>query len=186
MVGRDVSRVYQRTPGQPGPVVLEVKELRTAANPAHPVSFQVKAGEIVGLSGLIGAGRTSCLEAMFGVVPAVSGEVRVEGKALKPEHPRDAVLGRLALVPEDRKKQGVVLAESVRRNLSLASLERDCLRGLFVNMEAESAITIQMIRELADQDAWRRSAGSLPLRWQSAESGHRQMAGDEPPGLPPR
>jgi len=148
MVGRDVSRVYQRTPGQPGPVVLEVNALRTAANPTQTVSFQVRAGEIVGLSGLIGAGRTELLEAMFGVLPAVSGEVRVEGKAVKPEHPRDAVLGGLALVPEDRKKQGVVLAESVRRNLSLASLERDRLRGLFVNMEAESAITTQMIREL--------------------------------------
>jgi ribose transport system ATP-binding protein len=148
MVGRDVSRVYQRTAGKPGAVVLEVKDLRTTANPAQSVSFQVRAGEIVGLAGLIGAGRTELLEALFGVTSPLSGEIHVEGKTLRPQHPRDAVIGGLALVPEDRKKQGVVLAESVRRNLSLASLERDCLRGVFLNEAAESGITSQMIREL--------------------------------------
>ncbi len=148
MVGRDVSRVYQRTAGKPGAVVLAVHELRTPANPAQSVSFQVRAGEIVGLAGLIGAGRTELLEALFGVTPPLSGEIQVEGKAIRPQHPRDAVLGGLALVPEDRKKQGVVLAESVQRNLSLASLERDRVRGIFLNEAAESGITAQMIREL--------------------------------------
>ncbi|MBU6301573.1 MAG: sugar ABC transporter ATP-binding protein [Verrucomicrobia bacterium] len=148
MVGRDVSRVYQRTSGTPGAVVLEVNEVRTAANPGHGVSLQVRAGEIVGLAGLIGAGRTELLEALFGVNPPLSGEIRVEGRILRAQHPRDAVLGGLALVPEDRKKQGVVLAESVRRNLSLASLERDRVRGFLLNEAAESGITERMIREL--------------------------------------
>jgi ribose transport system ATP-binding protein len=148
MVGRDVSRVYQRTAGTPGATVLELKEVRTPANPSQSVSLQVRAGEIVGLAGLIGAGRTELLEALFGVTPPLAGEIRVEGKPLQPQHPRDAVRGGLALVPEDRKKQGVVLAESVRRNLSLASLERDRLRGFLLNEAAESEITSRMIREL--------------------------------------
>ena len=122
--------------------------MRTKANPEQEVSLQVRAGEIVGLAGLIGAGRTELLEAIFGVMPALSGEIRVDGKVLRPGHPKEAVAGRLALVPEDRKKQGVVLPESVRRNLSLASLERDRLNHLFVNKAAETALTETMIREL--------------------------------------
>jgi ribose transport system ATP-binding protein len=148
MVGRDVSRVYQRTPGTPGKVLLKLDRIRTVVNPTQEVSLEVRAGEIVGLAGLIGAGRSELFEAIFGVEPALSGEIRVEGKVLRPGHPKAAVEGGLALVPEDRKKQGVVLAESVRRNLSLASLDRDCVRRFLVNDEAESALSEKMIREL--------------------------------------
>jgi ribose transport system ATP-binding protein len=148
MVGRDVSRVYQRTPGTPGKVLLQLDRIRTVVNPTQEVSLEVRAGEIVGLAGLIGAGRSELFEAIFGVEPALSGEIRVEGKVLRPDHPKAAVKGGLALVPEDRKKQGVVLAESVRRNLSLASLDRDCVRRFLVNDEAESALSEKMIREL--------------------------------------
>jgi len=148
MVGRDVSRVYQRTANAPGDVVLDVRGLRTAAYPKEDVSFQVRAGEIVGLAGLIGAGRTEILHALFGVEPALAGEIRVSGTVIAPNHPVDAVRGGLALVPEDRKKQGVVLTDSVRHNLGLASLERDRLHRCFVNQEAEAAISATMIRDL--------------------------------------
>jgi ribose transport system ATP-binding protein len=148
MVGRDVSRVYQRTPGPLGEVVLDVHALRTAAHPRETVTFQVRAGEIVGLAGLIGAGRTEILHALFGVEPALSGDIRVAGHPVAPKHPADAVRGGLALVPEDRKKQGVVLPESVRRNLALASLERDRRHRVFVNRDAETAIAATMIRDL--------------------------------------
>jgi ribose transport system ATP-binding protein len=129
-------------------VLLQLDRIRTVVNPTQEVSLEVRAGEIVGLAGLIGAGRSELFEAIFGVEPALSGEIRVEGKVLRPDHPKAAVKGGLALVPEDRKKQGVVLAESVRRNLSLASLDRDCVRRFLVNDEAESALSEKMIREL--------------------------------------
>jgi len=147
MVGRDLSQFYAHTPHPPGPVVLEVDQLRTAAHPRHPLSFQVRAGEIVGVAGLIGAGRTELLAALFGVTPAVGGTLRVAGQEISPQSPQDAIAAGLALVPEDRKRQGVILAMAVRDNLSLASLRRDQKRG-FLNRSRERHLAQEMIRDL--------------------------------------
>jgi ribose transport system ATP-binding protein len=144
MVGRDVSQFYHHTPRPPGNVVLEVNAVRTQANPKHELSFNVRRGEIVGISGLVGAGRTELLEALFGVEPAVGGEILVDGKVVNLSDPIVAIDKGLVLVPEDRKKQGLVLEMSVRENVSLASLFRDQKRG-FLNFEAEHQITSKMI-----------------------------------------
>ncbi len=147
MVGRDLSQFYPHEPHRPGEVVLEVKGLRTPANPRHEVSFSVRAGEIVGLAGLVGAGRTEVLLSLFGVAPALGGTVRVSGKEVAPRSPLEAIHAGLALVPEDRKKQGVVLEMAVRENVSLASLRRDQQNG-FLNRRREAELSAEMISTL--------------------------------------
>jgi ribose transport system ATP-binding protein len=136
MVGRDFSQSFAPAPRTPGVEALRVTNLQTQANPKHRVSFSVRRGEIVGMAGLVGSGRTELLRALFGVEPLVAGEIRVQDKALAPRHPRDAAGAGLALVPEDRKALGVFLPESVAWNVSLAGLERHARGGLFLNQAA--------------------------------------------------
>ena len=149
MVGRDVDRFYQRTQHELGEVALEVKELRTTAYPEHAASFQVARGEVVGVAGLVGAGRTEMLEAMFGVMPALGGEVWVQGEKATIGAPREAIAAGLALVPEDRKTQGAILDMAVLENASLASLKRDARKGAFLNREAEEALAEKGIKDLS-------------------------------------
>jgi len=131
MVGRDLSQFYPHVPRRPGEVVLEVDGLRSRAHPRHAVRFSLRAGEIVGMAGLVGAGRTELLETLFGVEPAVGGVMRLGGRELAPRTPREAIAAGLALVPEDRKRQGVILEMAVRENLYLARLRRDQRFGFF-------------------------------------------------------
>ncbi len=147
MVGRDLSQFYPHEPHQPGHVVLEVSGLRTPAHPRHEVSFSVHAGEIVGLAGLVGAGRTEVLLTLFGVTPALGGTVRVCGKEVFSRSPLEAIHAGLALVPEDRKKQGVILEMAVRGNVSLASLHRDQRNG-FLNRRREAELSTEMVGAL--------------------------------------
>jgi ribose transport system ATP-binding protein len=147
MVGRDISQFYVRSRHEIGDVMLEVKNLRTPVHPTHELNFQVRAGEIVGMAGLVGAGRTEMMETIFGVTPAVSGEVNVQGKTLTPKQPRDAIDAGMVLAPEDRKQQGLIIEMSVRENLSLASLRRDQIGG-FLNVTKESEISAEMIERM--------------------------------------
>ncbi len=147
MVGRDLSRFYPHEPHVAGEVVLEVEGIRTTTYPRHELGFRVRAGEIVGLAGLVGAGRTELLETLFGVRPALGGSMRVCGREIVPQTPREAIDAGLALVPEDRKKQGVILEMAVRDNVSLASLRRDQRRG-FLNRARECQLGAEMIRDL--------------------------------------
>jgi ribose transport system ATP-binding protein len=147
MVGRDISQFYSRTQHKPGEVMLEVEGLRTPVHPAHPLSFQVRAGEIVGMAGLVGAGRTEMLQTLFGVTPALEGRIRVAGREVTPREPVDAIELGMMLAPEDRKQQGLVLGMSVRDNLSLASLYRDSSRG-FLNRTREGEISAEMIAKM--------------------------------------
>ena len=147
MVGRDLSQFYPHKPHTPGEVIFEAKALRTPAHPRHELSFQIRAGEIVGVAGLVGAGRTEMLATLFGVTPALGGTMRMSGREITPRSPRDAIAAGLALVPEDRKNQGVILEMAVRDNLSLASLRRDA-RGIFLNRKNAAALSAEMIREM--------------------------------------
>ena len=147
MVGRELSQFYPHVPRTPGPVVLEVDRMRTRAHSAHAVSFVVKAGEIVGMAGLVGAGRTEVLEALFGVEPAVGGMMRLSGQALAPLSPKEAIAAGLALVPEDRKKQGVILEMAVRENLCLARLRRDQRFG-FLSPQGMARLSAELVASL--------------------------------------
>jgi ribose transport system ATP-binding protein len=144
MVGRDLSQFYAHQPHSPKDPVLEVTGLRTPAHPDHELDFTVRAGEIVGLAGLVGAGRTELMQTLFGVTPALDGSIRVAGQTVSPAHPREAIAAGIALVPEDRKQQGLIPPMTVRGNISLPSLKRDQRRG-FLNFAKEKEITIEMI-----------------------------------------
>ncbi len=147
MVGREVSQFYPHKPHHAGEPVLEAKELRTPRHPTKPLSFTLRRGEIVGIAGLVGAGRTELLQTLFGVTPALEGIVRIDGTKRRLQKPTDAIQAGLALVPEDRKQQGLVLEMAVRENLSLAALQRDQKNG-FLHTASEREICAKMIRQL--------------------------------------
>jgi ribose transport system ATP-binding protein len=126
---------------------LEVKGLRTRLFPEHELGFRVERGEIVGLAGLVGAGRTELLEVLFGIEPARAGEIRIDGKARQIRTPRDAIQSGLALVPEDRKQQGIILEMAVRENLTLATLRRDARAG-FRSARRERELAGDLIEKL--------------------------------------
>jgi ribose transport system ATP-binding protein len=147
MVGRDLSQFYAHTPEAPGDVVLSVSGLRTPAHPGHELNFEVRAGEIVGLAGLVGAGRTELLTTLFGITPAVQGRIAVAAVEKRITDPRVAIAAGIALVPEDRKQQGLIIEMAVADNMSLASLGRDQRSG-FLNFAAERGITDEMIGKM--------------------------------------
>jgi ribose transport system ATP-binding protein len=148
MVGRDISQFYQRTSHPVGEVVLEVKGLVTPAFPQHKVSFQLRRGEILGCAGLVGAGRTEILQVLFGIDQPLAGTIYLDGEVKQFEDSREAIEAGLALVPEDRKLHGLIMEMPVRQNISLASLYRNRLAGLFRNGERELQDTREMIEQL--------------------------------------
>lgn len=149
MVGRDVDQFFQRTVHELGSTALEVRGLRTVEFPEHTADFKLAAGEVVGIAGLVGAGRTEMLEALFGTRSALSGEIRVGGEAVEIGSPREAIAAGLALVPEDRKLQGALLDMELVENTSLPSLKRDSLKGVFLNRSAEKELAREGIESLS-------------------------------------
>ncbi|MEX2186200.1 MAG: sugar ABC transporter ATP-binding protein [Pirellulales bacterium] len=147
MVGRDLAQFYARTIHTPGEAVLEVDALRVAPRGRHAVSLAIHSGEIVGMAGLVGAGRTELLEAIFGVRPPLLGTVRVAGNPLRLDSPVGPIAAGVALVPEDRKLQGLVLEMSVRQNISLANLHRQATRG-WLDASGERRLAAEMIDRL--------------------------------------
>jgi ribose transport system ATP-binding protein len=147
MVGRDISQFYVRTRHKTGEPMLEVANLRVPGREQHPLSFSVAAGEIVGMAGLVGAGRTELLRVLFGIDAAAGGEIRIAGRPVHLRSPRDAIRAGLALAPEDRKEQGLILQMAVRPNISLASLFRDQNAG-FRSGRLEREATREMMEKL--------------------------------------
>ncbi|WP_013627593.1 sugar ABC transporter ATP-binding protein [Rubinisphaera brasiliensis] len=148
MVGRDVSRFYQRTSHTPGETVLRMKEVVTTTWPQHAASFELRRGEIVGLAGLVGAGRSELLRAIFGVDSRIEGTVELQGKQLPSGDARAAIRGGCGFVPEDRKEQGLILEMSVRENASLASLKTHATGGVLLNRRYEQELSAESIRSL--------------------------------------
>jgi ribose transport system ATP-binding protein len=147
MVGRDISRFYSRQSHTSGALAIEVRDLVTQAWPQHRLSFQVRAGEIVGMAGLVGAGRTEMLRTLFGVDRPLSGVIRVAGKQVPLKSPQDAIAAGVALVPEDRKQQGVILEMAIRQNIGLASLHEHARAG-FLNFAEERRQSAEMTARL--------------------------------------
>jgi ribose transport system ATP-binding protein len=149
MVGRDLKRFFQRThtpfSGQAAarPPILEVRKLRLTARQARPIGFTVRPGEVVGLAGLMGAGRTELAEALFGIRPVLDGEVYLDGRPMRLRNPSAAIAAGIFLIPEDRRWQGLVLSASVKDNISLASLDQVSRCRLVVpRLEQELAETM--------------------------------------------
>ncbi|GAB7193140.1 sugar ABC transporter ATP-binding protein [Kineococcus sp. NUM-3379] len=146
MVGRDVTTLFPKQDVTPGEVVLEVEGL-TRAGWFRDVSFSVRAGEIVALAGLVGAGRSEVVQAVFGVDRADTGTVRVAGRPLRLGSPRAAMAAGLALVPEDRRQQGLVLEMSIERNTTLPRSRRLARLGLLTG-RSERASASEWTRRL--------------------------------------
>jgi ribose transport system ATP-binding protein len=145
MVGRAVEQLYPERPRTAGEVVLDVRGARRL--PAvRGVSLQVRAGEVVGLGGLVGSGRTELLRLVYGLDTPQEGEVHVGGRKLPPGRPDRAIAAGLGLAPEDRKSQGLLLDWSLTKNVSLADLGR-FERGL-LNVRAERAAAGEQLQRL--------------------------------------
>jgi ribose transport system ATP-binding protein len=123
MIGRDLQSLYTPQAQPSGEAVLEIDAVRTTAFPDCAVSIAVARGEILGLAGLIGSGRTELARAVFGVDPMLAGTVRLHGRELAIASPRDAIGQGLFLVPEDRKLCGLLLDLPIAQNISLPQLE---------------------------------------------------------------
>jgi rhamnose transport system ATP-binding protein len=129
MVGRDMDALFPKVPSEAGRVVLKVDRL-TREGVFTDVSFEVRSGEIVALAGLVGAGRTEVARAIFGIDRWDAGSVEIEGASLRPGSPSAAMAAGIALVPEDRRQQGLVMDFSIERNIVLASLDSVRRAGL--------------------------------------------------------
>ena len=147
MVGRDLAAVYPKHPLAPGDPVLEVEGLTSRAAGIRDVSLTVRRGEIVGLAGLVGSGRTELARTLFGLVPADAGTIRLGGTALRLSSPADAIRAGIAYVPEDRRQHGVVLDMSVAANASLASLGAVSRSGL-IDRRRERAVAEEYVQRL--------------------------------------
>lgn len=136
MIGRTVDTVFQRANyGTPGEVVLEVSKLETNTG-VRGVDLTVRAGEIVGLSGLVGAGRSEVARAIFGADPLLSGDVTIFGKAIK-SGPHNVVAMGVGLIPEDRKHEGLALNRSIQDNVLISSLWKIFPKGRYYGRKAE-------------------------------------------------
>lgn len=134
MVGRDLNKFFSRTPCQTQGEILQVQNLAYKDSP--PVSFWLKKGEILGISGLIGAGRTEFVEMIAGIRTPVSGNIVIDGKNVKINSPKTAMNHGIGLVPEDRTKNGFIPEMTTRENISLATLQK-LSRGQVVNRSKE-------------------------------------------------
>ena len=136
MVGRDTGDMYERLNRNEvyGDTMLEVKNLTTDV--VKDVSFSVRAGEVLGFAGLVGAGRTEVMRAIFGADPVISGEVFLKGEKVKFKSPKEAIMHGIALCPEDRKEQGLVLNRSVSDNITMLVL-RMMKKGPFLDAKKE-------------------------------------------------
>jgi ribose transport system ATP-binding protein len=134
MVGREVNDTYPKRDFTPGDVVLELQDV--CGNGVEHISFAVRSGEIFGLSGLVGAGRTETMRMIFGADPIDSGTVLLNGQPIHPKHPSDAVKLGIGLIPEDRKQQGLLLDLPIFTNISMATM-KDISRFTVLDSRAE-------------------------------------------------
>ncbi|HEX5324713.1 MAG TPA: sugar ABC transporter ATP-binding protein [Capsulimonadaceae bacterium] len=130
MVGRDLDRFYAAPEDRPLSAGLSIQKVRTQRYPAHEVSLEVNRGEILGLAGLVGAGRSELARAVFGADPRLGGTVSWEGKPLAIKSPRDSIRHGIFLVPEDRRATGLITDMRIRENVTLPALGRLSTAGL--------------------------------------------------------
>ncbi len=148
MIGRELKVVYTPPQGERGSVALAARGVRTAAYPGHPVDLELHRGEILGLAGLVGSGRTELARAMFGIDPIYGGSLVSDGQPIRLAGANDAVQHGIFLVPEDRKGTGILLDLSVAENISLPNLSAYSVATL-VSSERENGQAEQSRSQLA-------------------------------------
>ncbi len=147
MVGRDVTNVFPKIPSQIGAPVLRVSDLSDGKK-FENISFEVRAGEILGLTGLVGAGRTEVARAIFGLAPMTSGTIEIHGKPVRIGSPAAAIKAGIAYVPEDRKGDGIIPEMVVRENVSLPVLKSMSRFGR-IRMRADRRLAAKYARDLS-------------------------------------
>lgn len=175
MVGREITNFYPKEKVAIGETILEVKDFSVP----HPsifgkriidnVSFELHAGEILGIAGLVGAGRSELVNAIYGKDPKLSGEVYVKGEKLKIKSPADAIKGGIALLTEDRKKDGIVAGMTIRENITLPFLKRISQAGV-INRKREQEIAEKYFKELEIK------AVNVEMLLQQLSGGNQQKA----------
>jgi ABC-type sugar transport system ATPase subunit len=146
MVGRSLGTAFPVRQGERGETALEVRGF--SGNGVRDISFSVRSGEILGIGGLVGAGRTELAQLVFGAVPAESGELFLKGRKVLIRSPRDAVRNRMALIPEDRKQHGLLLEMNILDNISLPLLQK-MSRALLVNYGRVNKISTEQKNSLS-------------------------------------
>ncbi len=147
MVGRTLDEQFPTVEKEIGEVVLEVKNLSTDALLKN-ISFSVRKGEILGLAGLVGAGRTETARAIFGADAKTSGEIYIHGRKRDIRKPRQAIKEGIAYIPEDRKKHGALLGMSIRENISFICI-KDIAKAGFVDKSKDKSLSEKYIQELS-------------------------------------
>jgi rhamnose transport system ATP-binding protein len=147
MVGRELSTVFPKRAVPPGDIALDVRDLSSVEAGVRDVSFEVRRGEILGIAGLVGSGRTELAELIFGLRLADRGTILVDGHPVAISGPDDAMASGLAYVPEDRRRHGVVLDMSVAANTSMTDLAAVSRFGL-VRPGAERALARRFVADL--------------------------------------
>lgn len=165
MVGRTIENEYPERPQSVGETLMEVRSINT--NKLHDISFKLKKGEILGFVGLVGAGRTEIVRAIFGADKVKGHEIHIDGKPVRIKNPSDAKKAGIALVPEDRKLQGLVLPFSVEANISMASLDKMTKFG-FLNSSTEKEIAEKHVKSLGVKTP------SVKTKVQSLSGGNQQ------------
>jgi rhamnose transport system ATP-binding protein len=147
MVGRELSAVFPKRAVQTGDTVLELRQLGCSASGIHDVNLSVRAGEIVGLAGLVGGGRTELARTIFGLTPSDSGEIAVRGRRVKIQSAAQAIECGIAYVPEDRRRHGVILDLAISANITLAALDRFSHLGA-IDLQREKQVSAEYARRL--------------------------------------
>jgi rhamnose transport system ATP-binding protein len=147
MVGRDLTRVFPPRTVKIGETILEARELSQHSSGVRNVSLYLKAGEILGLAGLVGSGRTELAEMLFGLTPADAGQILLKGEQIRIDSPAEAIKRGIAYVPEDRRRHGVIAEMTVGANLTLSIL-RSISKFGFLNFDDERAIADDLIQRL--------------------------------------
>ncbi len=145
IVGREINSIFDKKETTPGEVILSVSELTGLK--FKDINFNVRKGEILGIAGLMGSGRTEIVNSIYGLEEIVKGTIFINGKKVKIRSPKDAIKNSIGLVSEDRKKYGLVLGSSVKHNISLSILEK-CKNGLFLNLKKENEMADAQINKL--------------------------------------
>lgn len=148
MLGQTLEEQFPKYHGEIGNTVLEIKGLSDKVK-IKDIHMHVREGEIVGIAGLVGAGKTELCKVLFGASKKTTGDIILKGKRLKIKNPYHAVKQGLALVPEERRKEGILVLESVATNLSAANLKQFSRLGSFLDFKAEKTAATSMISSLA-------------------------------------
>jgi rhamnose transport system ATP-binding protein len=148
MVGRELSAVFPKRAVNIGEVVLELRNVSCHSSGVRAVNLTIRAGEIVGLAGLVGAGRTELARTLFGLTPADVGEIVLQGERIVIHTPSDAIRRGIAYVPEDRRRHGVVLDLPISHNLTLATLDRMANFGA-LNFQRERELSVEYVNRFA-------------------------------------